>query len=79
MADTTQTARRPKHPHAIGPGAEPGCSGAYDMQSGGRVVHLDGRRGVADEYLSDGDALVSWDDGTFDAVRWNSIRPEGAR
>jgi hypothetical protein len=49
------------------------------MQSGGRVIHLDGRRGVADEFLSDGDALVSWDDGTFDTVRWNSIRPEGTR
>jgi hypothetical protein len=75
----TKTAHRAKHPYAIGPNAEPGGSGAFDMQSGCRVIHLDGRRGVADEFLSDGDALVSWDDGTFDTVRWNSIRPEGTR
>jgi hypothetical protein len=76
--EPTETARA-KHPYAIGPNAKVGASGAYGMRSGGRVVHTNGRRGCADEFLSDGDALVSWDDGTFETVRWNSIRPEDPR
>jgi chemotaxis protein histidine kinase CheA len=49
------------------------------MQAGDRVIHIDGRRGVADEFLHDGDAFVSWDDGTFDTVKWNVLRRESAR
>jgi hypothetical protein len=57
----------------------PNTSGALDMQAGDRVIHIDGRRGVADEFLHDGDAFVSWDDGTFDTVKWNVLRRESAR
>ena len=59
------------HPFAF-PGNR---SGAFDMRSGDRVVHEpDGRTGVADEFLHDGDALMTWDDGTFGTVKWNNLR-----
>lgn len=51
-------------------------SGAFDMRAGDRVVHSDGRRGVADEFLHDGDALVTWDDGSYDTVKWNHLRKD---
>ena len=31
-------------------------------------------QGTADEFLHDGDALVTWDDGTYGTVKWNSLR-----
>jgi hypothetical protein len=47
------------------------------MRAGDRVVYLlDGRCGVADEFLSDGDTFVTWDDGTFDTVKWNHLTLE---
>ena len=59
------------HPLAL-PGNR---SGAYDMTAGDRVVDtLSGRRGVADEFLHDGEALISWDDGSFGAVHWCHLR-----
>lgn len=52
-------------------------SGAFDMNSGDRVVYrADGRHGVADEFLHDGDAYVSFDDGTFETVKWNNLFKE---
>ena len=51
-------------------------NGARGMKAGDRVRYtLDGRAGTADEFLSDGDTLVSWDDGTFGAVKWNHLEP----
>ncbi len=55
-------------------------NGARGMKAGDRVRYiLDGRTGVADEFLSDGDAFVTWDDGTFDTVHWNHLEPEKAQ
>lgn len=52
-------------------------SGANGMKAGDRVVYrIDGRRGVADEFLPDGDAFVSFDDGKFETVKWNHLYPE---
>ncbi len=31
------------------------------------------RRGVLDEALHDGDAFVTWDDGTFATVKWHHL------
>ncbi len=31
------------------------------------------RRGVLDEALHDGDAFVTWDDGTFATVKWCNL------
>ena len=65
----------PKHPGAM----MPGRSGAFNLSSGDRFVHdLDGRRGRADEFTSDGDAYVCWDDGTYDVIKWNHMSPEPA-
>lgn len=60
------------HPLAI-----PSRNGANGMTAGDRVVHtLDGRHGTADEFLSDGDAFVTFDDGKFETVKWRNLRPE---
>lgn len=51
-------------------------SGANGMKAGDRVVYIiDGRKGVADEFLPDGDAFVTWDDGTFGTIHWHHLRP----
>ena len=55
----------------------PNNSGALGMKSGDRIRCLTtGRTGVADEFLQDGEAFVSWDDGTCATVKWTSIAPE---
>lgn len=60
------------HPLAI-----EGKNGANGMVVGDRVVHVpDGRRGVADEFLHDGDAFITFDDGQFATVKWNNLMPE---
>lgn len=52
-------------------------SGANGMRSGDRVVYvIDGRHGIADEFLHDGDALVTFDDGKHEAVHWCHLMPE---
>ena len=52
-------------------------SGANGMKAGDRVVYtLDGRHGVADEFLPDGDTFITFDDGTFDTVKWNHLVQE---
>lgn len=49
-------------------------NGACGMKAGDRIRYtIDGRTGVADEFLHDGDAFVTWDDGTFDTVKWNHL------
>ncbi len=61
------------HPFAF----ENNKSGACGMKAGDRIVYvIDGRHGVADEFLQDGDAFVTWDDGTFGTVKWNNLYPE---
>lgn len=49
-------------------------SGALGMRAGDRVVHIDGRRGIADAFLHDGEALVTWEDGTHGVVNWAVLR-----
>lgn len=52
-------------------------SGAWMMRAGDRVVYqIDGRHGIADEFLPDGDAFVSFDDGSYGTVKWNHLAPE---
>lgn len=61
------------HPLAI-PGNR---SGALDMRAGDRFIcPISGRCGVVDEFLQDGDALVTFDDGNFDAIKWSQIEVE---
>jgi len=61
------------HPYAF----KDNKSGAYDMKAGNRVIYtLDGRRGVADEFLQYGDTYITWDDGTFGNVKWRLLVKE---
>ena len=58
--------REPRmHPLASPNNKSRGNAGSdREVRAGERVVHsLDGRSGVLDECLHDGDALVTWDDG----------------
>lgn len=51
-------------------------SGAFDMRAGDRIVHEpDGLVAVADEFLSDGDVLVSLEGGGYATWKWNNCRP----
>lgn len=55
-------------------------SGACGMKVGDRVIYvLDGRHGVADEFLQDGDTYITWDDGTYGNVKWRLLVKEGGR
>ena len=61
------------HPFAY----EGNKSGANGMKAGDRVVYeIDGRHGVADEFLHDGDAFVTFDGGECATVKWNHLQPE---
>lgn len=55
-----------------------GCTNRYGkLNAGDRAVHVpDGRVGTADEFLHDGDALITWDDGSFGIVKWANLKPE---
>jgi hypothetical protein len=54
-------------------------NGANGMKAGDRVCYtIDGRTGIADEFLHDGDAFVTWDDGTFGTVKWYHLEPATA-
>ena len=52
-------------------------SGANGMRAGDRIIYtIDGRHGVADEFLHDGDAFVTFDDGKYETVKWHHLCPE---
>ena len=51
-------------------------NGANGMKAGDRVVYtIDGRAGTADEVMHDGDCLMTFDDGSFEVVKWNHLVP----
>jgi hypothetical protein len=53
-------------------------NGANGMKAGDRVQHvINGRTGIVDEFLHDGDAFVTWDDDTYAIVKWNNLVPHG--
>ena len=44
------------------------------FQTGDKIRHAkDGRTGTLDEVLHDGEAFVTWDDGTYDTLKWEEI------
>lgn len=52
-------------------------NGACGMKAGDRIVYtIDGRHGTADEFLHDGDAYVTFDDGEYATVKWHHLMPE---
>lgn len=51
-------------------------SGALGMRTGDHVRFVPERKtGIADEFLHDGDAYITWDDGTFGIVKWIHLVP----
>lgn len=51
-------------------------TGALGMNSGDRIrCASTGKTGIVDEFLPDGEALVSWDDGSFSTPKWSQIEP----
>lgn len=64
------------HPFALKTNSG-GNSGAWNaVRAGDHVIYLiDGRTGVLDECLHDGDAFISWDGGTFGTVKWHNLAP----
>lgn len=68
---------RQVHPLAF-PNKSGGNSGAWnEVHSGDRIIYLiGGRTGVLDECLQDGDALVTWDDGSHGTVKWCQLAPQ---
>lgn len=52
-------------------------NGARGMKAGDRVRHIiNGRYCVADEFLQDGDTLVTWeDDAANGCVKWAFLEP----
>jgi hypothetical protein len=52
------------------------CGSKNEVRSGQRVIYtIDGRHAMLDECLQDGDAFVTWNDGTFGTVKWSHLIP----
>lgn len=63
------------HPLAF-PGNKSGGVGAdgNTIRAGQLMIHLpDYRNCTLDECLSDGDAFVTWEDGSYGTVKWKSL------
>jgi N6-adenosine-specific RNA methylase IME4 len=54
-----------------------GCFSGTERQlmAGDRFVYFDGRTGVANEFMQDGEADVIWDDGNHATIKWNHMYP----
>lgn len=66
----------PPHPYAIQHHPKFWECGAMDIRHGQEFIDtLDGRRGRLDEALSDGDAFVTWEDGTYGTAKWHRFVP----
>lgn len=65
------------HPLAFNSRPSGGNSGGWnEVHSGDRIISLiDGRTGILDECLHSGEALITWDDGTFGEVKYHHIAP----
>lgn len=65
------------HPLAFSDSPSGGNSGCWnEVRSGDSIIDLiSGRTGTLDECLHDGDALVTWDDGSFGTVKWCNLAP----
>lgn len=55
-------------------------NGACGMYPGDRVIYtINGKHGVAREFLQDGDAYVDFDDSSNGNVKWNHLVKEEQR
>jgi len=49
-----------------------------EVKAGDKVIHLlDEKTAILDEALHDGDALVTWEDGSFGTVKWHNLLKAG--
>lgn len=66
------------HPLAFPRGTNGGTNKyGQRMEAGCRIRNpFSGKVGVADEFLQDGDTYVTYDDGTYDTVKWYHLEPE---
>lgn len=65
------------HPMAF-PGGINGGTNKHGqrMSAGDRVRNpFNGKTGIADEFLQDGDTYITYDDGIFDNVKWYHLEP----
>ena len=65
------------HPLAFPERRSGGNSGAWnEVHSGDKINCLiTGRTGTLDECMHDGEAFVTWDDGTYGVVKWHNLAP----
>lgn len=77
MEDETKLLKS-RHPLASANNKSRGNVGTVnEVKSGDRVIYTpDGRHGVLDECLHDGDALVTWDGGDYGMIKWCHLVPE---
>lgn len=63
------------HPHAFkGSGNGFTDHDGNSVREGNRVLYtIDGRYAIMDEALHDGDAFVTFEDGTFGTVKWTHL------
>jgi hypothetical protein len=64
------------HPLAISGRSGGNCGSWNEVRAGDHVICLiTGQTGTLDECLHDGDAFVTWDDGTYETVKWYNLAP----
>lgn len=64
------------HPLALKTNTVGNSSAWNEVRAGDHVICLDtGKTGTLDECLHDGEALVTWDDGTFADTKWHHLAP----
>jgi len=65
------------HPFSVKGQSGCDCGAVGKLAEGDRFIYaINLRTGVADEFLHDGDAFVTWDDGTYGTIKWNWMYPE---
>lgn len=67
---------KPRHRHSLAfanPGNGFTDANGRSVKEGDRCQYLDGRECFLDEALHDGDAFVTFTDGTHDTVKWRNL------
>jgi len=78
--DKWRNKKVPDMPRAAHPLASPDNKSGFedrngqDVRAGDKVRYLvNGRTATLDEAMHDGEAFVTWSDGTHGAVKWNNL------
>lgn len=66
----TDFQKLPPHPLAFNGSSS---TGFYGHTSGDILTHVSGKKCRLDEALPDGEAFITFEDGTYDCVKWNSL------